>query len=1521
MFKNIILLFLLLLPSAVFGTNWVDEFPIYINGDVSFIAQVYEFVWRITKDESVELFVGLGITITLIIAAFYLKDADFWKAGKTIAASAILLILFYTPTSSVHIVDKRVDKGMISGHLSPDGGYQKVDNIPYAIAFLPATVTFVIHIFIEIIDNGWDSVHIANKLSGTGFRESDKTLFNVASIKELYTNEKAGINGDLQHNLDQYLDKCILKKAILIGGAGNNNYFKSSENIFPEMINPSKFPTDFGSEYVTLDSYNGGIGATMSCQAAYNNIAANKSKYEEAAEWYLRNKEPNKNFSSASFNEGVLGVAASKVGDLKKATLTTLTAKRLQHMTYKDSVGLDGYNIARDLTIESTLNNIALEGPAKYSWIAKVLPELILILTGIGIASYPLFVLVQFFMGMGAYKATLNYFMGFFALYFNFVGLALVQNIISYYEKQEALKVLAEMPFSSSNIEEFLLQQAQTTGLAGIVGAAACLVLTPLIIYGEWKGLNGAINGVTGAFRGDLVGTSQKQMNDYAVEAEIDKRNQMTEADANSWLEENGFTPRDNQTSLQMFNDIQRGVGAAASGLTAKDIMHSGNMSNFMEGSYGQSTQQSMRTVGFGDSIAGNISSVSDVSMQDGQVMAETMKATDSMRKERGYNTEDIGTGMAAAQYAKDMGASFTGSRIGSDMSSDNKALSALVASSVDQSLKQLSAGKGLIDSLAYDKNGNLKSNSQAELLEEGYANQARAQANLTMGAGKENLSGPQGIEKMNNLQHLGHAQFQGQIGRGAASRDALLEDSNYYAKANEWGERSSIAQTKGSMKAYGADKDFDEGLESMAQAVQDDSMTKAYGQMKGMEKARKEGLINPDGSLSDSGEMAFALQSTDAIGALVGKGNIGDNIDKAMEHIYNEAFEQGKSLFNENIDKAKEHAESRIAPFMSDGKVNYNEDGKVNTDNALKGIDFWNKNAELKAGSFSGSNSIMLGGGAMFSGGLGQNGEVTGELSSGFRSKMDNTTSIKSGVDIGLNTGNAQTVSEQKAREGAAMMTDVKKWPELLAGHYQSIIKGMMTSMGVSEEKAQELIEDYVQGNELGVAGLSVLSATEAGWKVANYSQGKFTAKQAFSVPTGKFDANGNEIMRNYNVGDEINTKNNPTHAEDYKNNKGNFRVKDGLPGAIVRGGINGLSGATDKIGEKVGETLKTLTTSPTSKEASNEAVNSSDGKSNSQNNNQTVNSSNDKLNHNNSLNDNKELYNNKNKSSSFISGVNDYSKIEGLTDRQKNALVLSDNYKLSNGMDLNQAKIESANSIKSFLESNKIKTPGLNNPIKSDSSSLKTTTKASLPFAAFSILDDWSKGNPLGTNITNMADGISSNYKELGAFGTAMSFTYGAQTVKDIGKTSTFAFGERASRAGVGFANEFADIGIGAGNFISNIKGGVQGAFKGYHNESSTMVQGWKKGWQTSDANKVGPSTLYTDIFGGDSVMDSFNPSKASAYSNSNPWYSHSQTQLTQTNQNSELVAFGRGQLEAVEELKDVFEKSILSKNGEIK
>ncbi len=152
----------------------------------------------------------------------------------------------------------------------------------------------------------------------------------------------------------------------------------------------------------------------------------------------------------------------------------------------------------------------------------------------------------------------------------------------------------------------------------------------------------------------------------------------------------------------------------------------------------------------------------------------------------------------------------------------------------------------------------------------------------------------------MNNIQHLGHAQFQGQIGRGAASRDALLEDSNYYAKANEWGERSSIAQTKGSMKAYGGDVD------KMAETVMADSLIKANQQLENIKQATKQGLLDNAGNLEDLGKTAYAIPIAENVAKVATKAKVLSN-----EQTRNDLISQLEEGITMNLTGSQREGES----------------------------------------------------------------------------------------------------------------------------------------------------------------------------------------------------------------------------------------------------------------------------------------------------------------------------------------------------------------------------------------------------------------------------------------------------------------------------------------------------------------------------------------------------------------------------------------------------------------------------------
>ena len=171
--KNKLLILLLLFCGVNLSAaeiTWVNAFPMYVYGDVTAIAKIYEFINNVVSDPSVQIIIGIGVTMAIVISGWKVKDGDYNEIIKALFAPITLYAIFFVPTVNVHITDLRVDKGLIN-YSVPDGGYRKVDNVPYAIAFIPASASTLVSLFIDLIDNSWDATSVGSKFSTLGFQE------------------------------------------------------------------------------------------------------------------------------------------------------------------------------------------------------------------------------------------------------------------------------------------------------------------------------------------------------------------------------------------------------------------------------------------------------------------------------------------------------------------------------------------------------------------------------------------------------------------------------------------------------------------------------------------------------------------------------------------------------------------------------------------------------------------------------------------------------------------------------------------------------------------------------------------------------------------------------------------------------------------------------------------------------------------------------------------------------------------------------------------------------------------------------------------------------------------------------------------------------------------------------------------------------------------------------------------------------------------------------------------------------
>ena len=253
---------------------------------------------------------------------------------------------------------------------------------------------------------------------------------------------------------------------------------------------------------------------------------------------------------------------------------------------------------------------------------------------------------------------------------------------MTFYTDQEAqatITNLAGVPFGINLVDDFMQMSANQAGLAGLIASASVFAMTGLIWKGETQGFSAAMQAVGGAFKGNVDKTAQESLKDAALEHEIDEKYEkdLRNSEAESWLSSNGFSTRDGVSALATYQAIQQGSAAIGSGLASKALyegnMGKANMQNFIKGNEVTATQNVSKTAGIGNNIA-SVQSAGDVSFQDGQVMAESINATDRLRnfdekthsRELGknYDVGDVGAGMALSQFAKDQGMALSGHKL-----------------------------------------------------------------------------------------------------------------------------------------------------------------------------------------------------------------------------------------------------------------------------------------------------------------------------------------------------------------------------------------------------------------------------------------------------------------------------------------------------------------------------------------------------------------------------------------------------------------------------------------------------------------------------------------------------------------------------------------------------------------------------------------------------------------------------------------------------------------------------------------
>lgn len=755
-----VLLFLFLLPLSVFAQNYINEFPIYVHGDVRPIAAVFNSIAIITNHGIYETMIWFGVISSALVIAFSLAfKSDLGGAVKSgvflIGSISILLV-----PVDVHIIDKRLDYGVLSPkYTEVTLGYEKVSNVPYLTAIAPSIATTISADVISLIDDGFSG----NTLYYSGMEDIGKVGFGSLGFggafetinKILKQFSYLGVNDpeavQLEKNLRAYISGCVIPSS-------TNNNLVSKAMVAPNMdvfsaISPNNIVITPGLD-VAVD------GAVTPCSTFYNNeILPKITSIQPKVNERLQEITNVSNIASLSGIEKIaLGNITSDIFATSVEPISIFAQNyavapivKIAVENYYRGTSMSGVDIANSITGATSTAKLQTEGLGNFKWTIQILPYALHFLFTVIIASSILALIFLMARGfIGGFSVAKNYFVGFIQFESIRIAMALVNNLVLFYSAINATDKMAEFggnPASITKIPEYLQYIASMEGLMGVLGISAIFLIPAIVFKGDLSMAASSIQGLSNRYVGNDLATS-RQATANAVARQKTTGAIMNDEQAMAKLHKMGINTPKGRLPLEYYQAVMndmKSMGQAAGSMVSYD-----KADDFASGSMKQSANMISQTAGYGATTS--LNSASNVGYQDGQAMGHTVNNTDSLRKEGGWNASRVGRGRALEALSKDL------SSMGTD--------SAVSGSEVEQFAK-------------------------------GSENQGRINANKTLGAGRMTLS----KADMSAIQDSVEAGIASEIGKGRGMKIAAKAADE---SLRDFAEKSSeVSTAKSSMSTY----------------------------------------------------------------------------------------------------------------------------------------------------------------------------------------------------------------------------------------------------------------------------------------------------------------------------------------------------------------------------------------------------------------------------------------------------------------------------------------------------------------------------------------------------------------------------------------------------------------------------------------------------------------------------------------------------------------------------------------------
>jgi len=840
------------LPSLLFADNYIDEFPVYVYGDIRPIAAIFNSIAMLTNEDIYGTLISIAVFYSVITTGLrIITTGDLLAALKSTSFVIGALAVMLVPVD-VHLVDKRMDKGLLSSNYFDNAiGYEKISNVPWLTAMSPSIATTISSDLIELIDDGFKG----NTVNYDGSQDIGKISFSdigfssgfefITKILDNYSFDSIGTtaSANLERDLKKYIESCVIPRTV------------SDPLVKTKLVAPSQdvFSAIAPAEIGVDDTYDV-EGETVGCSTFYtDNIKDVLSALVPDIESKISEIVGVPDITALT---GLSKIALSDIQSTVFAQTTEQLAMFAENAAvaplieavvddFYRGTGISGQSIANNITGAKSTARIQAEGLGQFKWTAEILPYALHFMFGIILAASILTMVMAVARGLTEGTAIAkNYFGGFIQFEMIRVSLSLVNNLVLYYAVVGAADKLTAFngnPFAVTRIPEYLNYIATMEGISGILGISAIFIIPAIILKGDVTSAATSLQGISGRYAGNDLQTAREAVSKSSARQKA-VGNVMNDEAAMKKLNAMGTGLPPGKTPFEYYSQLTQDLSSMSSGIGS--TISQNNMNDYSKGAMKEQVSNVSKTAGFGSSA--NTSSVETVGFQDGARMGHTTNETDSMRSTSGWDAKRVARGDSLSSLKKDLTSMSYGDNANVGSVANVAKGDGEVMASTDNHTSEFrnntnwnsnKVGRGnALNNMAKDASsmGTSDGVSDSELNQysKGNANQGRINANKMLGIGRKDLT----KEEMTAIQYGAESGVDSEIGKGIAAKKNYEKYSktNPYQDSSELGELSNIAKTMAKIKAQS-------GIEQAATYDEKDSAIKAKQQMgniKGMENA-----------------------------------------------------------------------------------------------------------------------------------------------------------------------------------------------------------------------------------------------------------------------------------------------------------------------------------------------------------------------------------------------------------------------------------------------------------------------------------------------------------------------------------------------------------------------------------------------------------------------------------------------------------------------------------------------------------